>query len=135
MRESYAAPEGAPTRMSGMVDAVRAGDFLFLSAVRGREPRTGAFADGIEDQTRQAFSNLGRSLSQHGLGMGDVVKVTVFLGDLALRTGFHAVWQETFGDRPPARIVVQVSDPNPVPDGKALFALDVIAYVGDRGED
>ena len=131
MRTSWEAVDGGATRMPGMVDAVRAGDFVFLSAVRGRDPRTGSFAATIEEQGRQAFANLARSLTAHGLGLADVVKVTVYLGDLSLRDGLHRIWMETFGDSPPARTVVGVADPNPVPGGKALFALDIVAYCGD----
>lgn len=113
--------------MPGMVDCVEARGILFFSAIRGRNPLDDSFADGIEAQARQAFANLGRSLGALGLDLTAVAKVTVFLSDLELRTGFHDVWCEVFPADPPARTVIHVDDANPVPGGRALFALDVVA--------
>lgn len=117
--------------MPGMVDCVEAGGILFFSAIRGRNPVDDSFADSIEGQARQAFSNLAVSLEGLGLDLGAIAKVTVFLSDLELRTGFHDVWCELFPVDPPARTVVHVDDANPVPGGRALFVLDVFAVRPD----
>jgi enamine deaminase RidA (YjgF/YER057c/UK114 family) len=69
----------------------------------------GAAADA-EAQIRQVFSNLGAALSAAGARWVDVVKLTVFLTDLADLPHFRAVRDE-FVDtsRPPACSLVQVS--------------------------
>ena len=121
---------GAPERMPGMVSGVRAGPLVFLSAVRGRDPQTNAMSDDTAQQARQAFDNVAAILGGEGLGLSSVVKVTLYLAKLEYRTAFHAVWMEYFGENPPARMAVEVSDANAAPGGKAHFVLDVIAWAG-----
>jgi 2-iminobutanoate/2-iminopropanoate deaminase len=120
--------------MSGMVDRVVAGGFVFLSAIRGRAP-AGGFAADVRDQARQAFTNIQASLAEAGLTLDAIVKVTVYLNDLDLRRGFHQVWREVFADSPPARTVIRVADANAECGGGALFALDVIAYARADNEE
>lgn len=126
LRESMPQSADAPDRMPGMVPGVRAGGFLFLSAVRGRRPDGGMSEDPIE-QARQAFANLEAILAASGATLGHVVKVTLFLSDLEMRKPFHEVWREVYPANPPARIAVCVADANAAPGGKAHFALDVVA--------
>ncbi len=64
-----------------------------------------------------------------GATLQDVVKVTLYLSDLAYRGPFHEVWMEIYPEDPPARIAIQVADANARPGGGAHFALDVIALV------
>jgi 2-iminobutanoate/2-iminopropanoate deaminase len=134
-RVSHPPPESGAQRMPGMVDCVEAAGLLFFSAIRGRRPLDDSFDAGIEAQTRQAFSNLRSSLRARGLDLTAVVKVTVFLSDLELRAGFHAVWCELFPSDPPARTVVHVDDANPAPGGAALFVLDVVAATTDTNDE
>ncbi|MBU7573307.1 MAG: RidA family protein [Hydrogenophaga sp.] len=119
--------DAAPERMAGMVPGVRAGGFLFLSVVRGREPGTGRFPADPLEQARLALKNLSEVLKASGGTLADVVKVTLYLGDLRHRDAFHQAWVEAFPADPPARTAVGVADPNASPGGGALFALDVIA--------
>lgn len=113
--------------MKGMVSGVRAGGFLFFSAIRGRNPQTNQISDDTREQARQALENLRVLLEAAGATLGHVVKVTVYLSDLRYRSALHEVWMEYFPENPPARIAVQVADANASPGGKAHFALDVIA--------
>jgi 2-iminobutanoate/2-iminopropanoate deaminase len=117
----------APERMEGMVPGVRAGGFLFLSAIRGRHPRTNVMPDDGYEQAVQALRNLDAVLTASGATLADVVKVTLFLRDLEMRKPFHRAWLEFFPSNPPARIAVGVADANAAPGGNAHFALDVIA--------
>jgi 2-iminobutanoate/2-iminopropanoate deaminase len=110
-----------------MVPGVRAGGFLFLSAIRGRDPETNTLSDETETQARQALENLRVILEGSGVGLRHVVHVMVYLTDLEYRKAFHKVWMEYFPTDPPARVAVQVADASPAPGGNAHFALDVIA--------
>lgn len=109
--------------------AVRAGDFLFLSSVKGVEPATQVASDDAVGQLRQAMANIEVVLQADGLEMGDIVKVTVYLeGYDENRHHLDEVWGDTFASAtPPARATVAVdrvggsSDPS-----IALF--DVVAY-------
>lgn len=61
-----------------------------------------------EEQVRQVFVNLRTALEAAGAGMQDIVKLTVFLTDMAL-AAFRRVRDEYIGaDRPPACSLVQV---------------------------
>jgi 2-iminobutanoate/2-iminopropanoate deaminase len=110
-----------------MVSGVRAGGFLFLSAIRGRDPRTNTMPDDPYAQARQALTNLEAVLAGAGASLVNVVKVTLYLHDLETRMAFHKAWMEAFPVDPPARIAVCVADANAAPGGNAHFALDVIA--------
>jgi 2-iminobutanoate/2-iminopropanoate deaminase len=118
---------GAPERMAGMVPGVRAGGFLFLSAIRGRNAATNAMPDDPYEQAVQALENVRVVLAGSNAQLSDVVKVTLYLSDLEKRHAFHQAWQEAFPADPPARIAVGVGDANAAAGGNAHFALDVIA--------
>jgi len=117
----------APDRMAGMVPGVRAGGFLFLSAIRGRHPQTNLMPDDGYEQAVQALRNLEAVLAASGATLHHVVKVTLYLRDLEMRKPFHRAWMEFFPTEPPARIAIGVADANAAPGGNAHFALDVIA--------
>lgn len=117
----------APERMAGMVPGVRAGGFLFLSAIRGRDLATNSMPDDPYDQAVVALRNLAAVLAGSGATLQHVVKVTLYLSDLAKRHDFHRAWVEAFPVDPPARIAIGVADANAAPGGNAHFALDVIA--------
>jgi 2-iminobutanoate/2-iminopropanoate deaminase len=126
-RASMPQSEDAPDRMEGMVPGVRAGGFLFLSAIRGRDPETGTMVEDPLEQARRALRNLEAVLAGSGATLAHVVKVTLYLQDLRRRKEFHQAWMEFFPKDPPARIAVGVADANASPGGKAHYALDVIA--------
>ncbi len=126
-RASMPQSDDAPDRMEGMVPGVRAGGFLFLSAIRGRDPKTGKMVEDPLGQARRALKNLEAVLAGSGATLAHVVKVTLYLHDLERRKEFHQAWVEFFPKDPPARIAVGVADANASPGGKAHYALDVIA--------
>ena len=126
-RESILTPPGGPDRMEGMVSGVKAGGFIFFSAIRGRNPATNKSSDDTAEQARQAFENLKVLCEGAGITLQHVVKVTLYLTDLKYRKAFHEVWMEYFPENPPARIAVQVADASASPGGNSHFALDVIA--------
>lgn len=126
-RASMPQSPDAPDRMTGMVPGVRAGGFLFLSAIRGRHPQTNAMPEDPYEQAAQALRNVAAVLAASGATLAHVVKVTLYLHDLETRQAFHRAWMEFFPENPPARIAVCVADANAAPGGTAHFALDVIA--------
>jgi 2-iminobutanoate/2-iminopropanoate deaminase len=112
-----------------MVPGVKAGGFLYFSAIRGYGgggPRS--ISADTKEQARQALENLKLLLQGSGATLDDVVHVTLYLHDLKYRTEFHEVWMEYFPKNPPARIAFQVADANAQPGGGAHFVLDVVAY-------
>jgi 2-iminobutanoate/2-iminopropanoate deaminase len=87
--------------------AVRAGDLLFVSGQVGR--RGDKVGDGIEEQTRFTIENIRDVLEQAGCSLEDVVKVTVFMTDMALWPKMNDVYREYFPKDPPARSALGVN--------------------------
>lgn len=127
IREPMPLSEDSPGRMEGMVTGIKAGGFLFLSAIRGRDPKTNKLPDDPLEQARRCLANIEAILAASGATMDHVVKVTLYLSDLKKRGAFHEAWMEVFAANPPARIAVCVADANASPGGNAHYALDVIA--------
>jgi 2-iminobutanoate/2-iminopropanoate deaminase len=110
-------------------EAVRAGDFLFLSGQIGDVPETGKLAEGgLEAEARQTITNVKRVLEANGSSLTDVVKCTVFLADIAEWPAFNTVYRQFFHKPFPARSALAAS-------GLAMNArveLECIAYVPPR---
>jgi 2-iminobutanoate/2-iminopropanoate deaminase len=101
---------GLAEPISHFTDAVRAGDLLFVSGVvpvDGDGRLVGG--DDVVAQARQVFENIGTVLAAAGASFSDVVKVTVFLTDIADRPRINPVRQEVFGATRPASTLVEVS--------------------------
>jgi reactive intermediate/imine deaminase len=101
---------GQSEPISHYTDAVRAGDLLFVSGcvpVDGDGRLVGG--DDVVAQARQVFANVGSILEAGGATFADVVKVTVYVTDIADRTRINPVRQEVFGDARPASTLVEVS--------------------------
>ncbi|NYI45024.1 reactive intermediate/imine deaminase [Nocardioides aromaticivorans] len=105
--------------------AVRAGDWVVVSGQVGhREFRL--VTGGMEDELRQALSNLRDALEPHGGSMGDVVKTNILLSDIADFAAMNHVYLEFFDlDRLPARTACAVSG---LPFG-ALVEVEAWAYL------
>jgi enamine deaminase RidA (YjgF/YER057c/UK114 family) len=115
------------TLRGGNSHGVKAGGFLFLSAVRGTGGDGRKVPEDTEQQARQLFENVKSTLALAGATMEDVVKIAVYMKDLqGDRPIFNQVWKDYFGDEPPARFAVQVGDLGNTGDG-SKFLADVIA--------
>ena len=90
-------------RVLSLSQAIRAGDFVFVTGqvpMRDGKPMT----DGdIEEQTRACLDSLRQILGEAGCDLGDVVKSMVWLKNRADFPGFNAVYAEYFPSEPPTR--------------------------------
>jgi enamine deaminase RidA (YjgF/YER057c/UK114 family) len=108
--------------------AVRAGDFLYLSSVKGVDPGTQVSDPDALTQLRQAMANIEVVLEAGGMGKADMVKVTVFLEGFATnRAHLDQVWGEYFEGKPPARATVAV-DRVGLENDPSIALFDVVAY-------
>lgn len=90
--------------------AVWAGDLLYLSGQTPLDPAAGALvAGGIAAQAEQCFRNLFGVLAAAGLGPGQVVKVNVYLADMADFAAMNAVYAAQFEPPYPARTTIGVA--------------------------
>lgn len=99
----------APKAVGPYSIGIRSGDFLFLSGQLGLDPATGDFAPGgVEEQTKQALTNIQHVLEDNGASLADVVKTSVFLADIQDFPKMNAVYATFFESDPPARSTMEV---------------------------
>jgi 2-iminobutanoate/2-iminopropanoate deaminase len=119
--------QDAQRHTSPIPEGVKAGPFIYLSAIRGIDPATQRVeSDDPEVQSRQIFKVVERTLAAAGATLQDVVKVAVFMKNLDDRTAFNKVWAEVWPTDPPARFAVQVYDMGG-PGDKSKILVDVTA--------
>ena len=96
--------------ISHYTDAVRFGDVLYVSGI-GPLAEDGSLVgrDDAAEQARQIFRNMDKVLRAAGATPADVLKVTVYLTDIADRTRINPVRQQFFGAARPASTLVEVS--------------------------
>lgn len=127
MAKQAVVTDNAPRPGGAYSQAIRAGDFVYISGQGGLDPATRALVgDDIEAQTEQTLKNVRALLEAAGASMSDVVKSTVHLNDLSLFARFNAVYAQHFPDPKPVRTTVgsQLL-------GGMLVEIDVVAYTGD----
>jgi reactive intermediate/imine deaminase len=100
---------GAPAALGPYSQAVRAGDTVYLSGQLGLDPASGTLRDGIDAQTRQVFDNLKAVAAAAGGSMGDIVKITILLADLADFAKVNDIMAAYFKPPYPARATYQVA--------------------------
>ena len=123
MKRSIVSTQNAPVAIGTYSQAVRAGDTLYLSGQIGLDPATGQLVEGIENQIHRVFGNLKAVAEAAGASLGDVVKLNVYLTDLANFARVNEVMAKYFSQPYPARAAVGVAS---LPRG-ALVEADAIA--------
>ncbi len=102
--------EKAPKAIGPYSQAILAGNLLFVSGQVPINPATGELVKGeIGLQTQQILSNIQAILGSQGLGIEDLVKVTIFLKDMNTFSRVNEVYGSYFTAAPPARSTVEVS--------------------------
>ena len=103
--------DDAPAAVGAYSQATTNGDLLFTA---GQIPLTpdGELLDDepIETQTRQALDNIVAILEAEGADATDLLKVTVFLGDIEDFGEMNETYATYFDDEPPARSAVEVAN-------------------------
>ena len=109
MNEKIATPN-APQAIGPYSQAIRYGDFLFVSGQIAIDPQTANIIEGnIEAQTEQVLKNIAAIIEAAGMSLQDVVKCTCFLKDMNDFIKFNGVYESYFGEILPARETVEVS--------------------------
>ncbi|WP_291194792.1 Rid family hydrolase [Hyphomonas sp.] len=90
--------------------AVRVGHTLYLSGELGIDPATNELVPGgTGAETTQIFRNYERTLATYDADLSDLVKCTVFLGDMGDYAEMNAAYAAAVPDPKPARSTVGVS--------------------------
>jgi 2-iminobutanoate/2-iminopropanoate deaminase len=100
--------QAAPAAIGPYSQAVRAGDFLFVSGQIPLDPATGTLVDtDVRAQTQRVLENLSAIVSAGGATLGHVVKTTVYLADMNDFPAMNEVYATFFSPPEPARATVQ----------------------------
>lgn len=100
----------APAALGPYSQALKTNGFIYCSGQIPINPASNAVeAVSIEDQTRQAITNLKNVLEAAGSSLANVVKTTVFIKDMNDFVALNGVYAEMFGDTKPARSCVEVA--------------------------
>lgn len=101
---------GAPAAIGTYSQAVRAGKTVYLSGQIPLDPETMELvAGGIDAQIRQVFDNLAAVAEAAGGGLGDIVKLTVYLEDLGHFPRVNEIMAQYFQEPYPARAAIGVA--------------------------
>ena len=96
VQKEIVATENAPGAIGPYSQAVKAGDFVFVS-------------EDVAEQTEQVFKNLSAVLEAAGSSLKNVVKTTVFLADMNDFARMNEVYARYFTENYPARATVQAA--------------------------
>ncbi len=127
MANQVVSTEKSPKAIGPYSQAIVAGDLIFTSGQISLDPATQQMVTGdIRAQTERVMENLGAVLAAAGAGFENVVKVTIFLADLADFATVNEIYGKRFPKSPPARSTVQVAA---LPKG-AKVEIELIARKG-----
>jgi reactive intermediate/imine deaminase len=125
MKKPISTPD-APAAIGTYSQAVRAGDTVYLSGQIPLDPKTMQLAEGFENQAKRVFENLRAVCRAAGGDFKDVVRVTVYLTDLANFAKVNEVMATYFTEPYPARAAIGVAS---LPRGAAV-EIDAIMHLG-----
>ncbi|GGB38034.1 reactive intermediate/imine deaminase [Virgibacillus dakarensis] len=117
--------ENAPAAIGPYSQAIKAGDFVYVSGQIPINPATGDVEQGIEKQTKQVLKNLQAILTEAGADFSQVVKFTIYLASMDNFATVNEIYGSYLQEPYPARATVEVSRlPKDV-----LVEMDVVAYL------
>jgi len=100
----------APAPIGPYSQAVKAGNFLFVSGQIALDPATGELVlDDIKTETTKVMENINAVLTEAGFDFSDIVKTSIFLKDMQNFAQVNEVYGTYFKDNFPARETVQVA--------------------------
>ncbi len=118
--------DNAPKAVGPYSQAIKAGDFLYVSGQLPIDSKTGEMVKGIKEQTEQSLKNAFAIIEEAGGSYKNVVKTTVFLQDINEFKDMNEVYEKCFKEHKPARAAFEVAK---LPLG-ASVEIQMVAYLG-----
>jgi len=109
MNKTIISTPNAPAAIGTYSQAVKIGDTVYLSGQIGLDPASMQMVDGIDAQIVRVFENLKAVTEAAGGSMADVVKLNVYLTDLANFAKVNETMAKYFVEPYPARAAVGVA--------------------------
>lgn len=116
----------APAAIGTYSQAVKVDATVYLSGQIGLDPQSMTLVEGIDAQIVRVFDNLKAVAEAAGGSLADVVKLNVFLTDLANFAKVNEIMGQYFSQPYPARAAVGVKE---LPRG-ALVEADAVMFLG-----
>ncbi|TAK84436.1 MAG: RidA family protein [Betaproteobacteria bacterium] len=114
--------------ISHYTDAVRCGDFLFISGCVAFDEHGRIVAKGdVRGQMRQALTNMKACLDAANMTFANVAKVTIYLLNTTDRHAINPIRQEFFGSFKPASTLIGV---NELASPDILVEIEAVAFDG-----
>lgn len=111
MKKDIISTKNAPAALGPYSQAVKGGEFIFISGQIPIDPSTGKLvADDIKSQTRQSLENIKAILEAAGSSLARVIKVSVFLNDMDSFPTMNEIYRQYFPENFPARSCVKISE-------------------------
>jgi 2-iminobutanoate/2-iminopropanoate deaminase len=121
------ATDAAPKAIGPYSQGIMTDGLVFTAGQVALDPQSGELVGTTTaQQTDQVFKNLQAVLAAAGTSLGNVVKTTVYLADMADFAQMNEVYAKHFGTHKPARSTVQAAG---LPKA-ARVEIDVIAIKG-----
>ena len=99
---------------------------VFIGGQMPRDMSTGKIVEGAVNQARLSLEHCITILREAGSDVEDVLLAVVYMTDLSEKDAVNLVFSEVFGNRPPTRNLVEVSD---IGEGTIVeIALTAIAH-------
>ena len=100
----------APKAIGAYSQAIKSGDFLFISGQIPLNPETMEIeASTFEDSAYRVISNLESICKEAGVSLDDIVKLNIYLSDLGNFESLNKIMEEKFTRPFPARATMEVS--------------------------
>jgi reactive intermediate/imine deaminase len=110
MRRQIIHTDAAPKAIGPYSQAVRVGDTVYVSGQIPLDPATGTLVSGdIEAEIRRVLENLQAIVQAAGGSLAQVVKVNVYLTDLAHFAAVNQLMATYFSEPYPARAAIGVA--------------------------
>ncbi len=109
MSKTIISTPNAPGAIGPYSQAVKAGGTVYLSGQIGLEPVSGQLVEGIDAQVERVFQNLVSVAEAAGGSLADLVKLNIFVTDLANFAKVNDAMARYCSEPYPARATVQVS--------------------------
>ena len=118
--------EKAPKPIGPYSQAIKIGNFLFISGQIPVDPESGKLVEeDIGAQTHQVLKNIKAIVEAAGGTLNNVVKVTVYLDDMDDFAEMNEVYSQYFSESKPARAAIEVSR---LPKNVKI-EIEAIAYI------
>ncbi len=126
MSRSIVNTSKAPAPVGPYSQAIRCGNMLFVSGQIPLDPESGELVlNSFAEQCHRVLLNLKIILEAGGSALGNVLKVTIYMQNLAQFNELNEIYSEYFDASKPARACVEVSA---LPKGVAV-EMDAIAEI------